>query len=50
MLRYLGERGIEPGTRLEVVRREPFGGPLAVRVGEHELPLGLGLARSMRVN
>jgi DtxR family Mn-dependent transcriptional regulator len=50
MLRYLGERGIEPGTRLEVVGREPFGGPLNVRVGERKLPLGLGLARAMRVN
>ena len=49
MLRYLGERGIEPGTRLEVVGREPFGGPLNVRVGARELPLGLGLARAMRV-
>ena len=49
MLRYLGERGIEPGTPLEVVGREPFGGPLNVRVGERELPLGLGLARAMRV-
>ena len=50
MLRYLGERGIEPGTRLEVVGREPFGGPLNVRVGDSELPLGLGLARAMRVS
>jgi len=50
MLRYLGERGIEPGTALEVVGREPFGGPLNVRVGERELPLGLGLARAMRVS
>jgi DtxR family transcriptional regulator, Mn-dependent transcriptional regulator len=49
MLRYLGERGIEPGTRLEVLGREPFGGPLNVRVGRRELPLGLGLARAMRV-
>ena len=48
MLRYLGERGIEPGTRLEVVGREPFGGPLNVRVGKRELPLGLGLARAMQ--
>jgi len=50
MLRYLGKRGIEPGTELEVVGREPFGGPLNVRVGERELPLGLGLARAMRVS
>ena len=49
MLRYLGERGIEPGTRLEVVDREPFGGPLNVRARKRELPLGLGLARAMRV-
>ena len=50
MLRYLGERGIEPGTQLEVLGREPFGGPLNVRVGRRELPLGLGLARAMRVS
>jgi DtxR family Mn-dependent transcriptional regulator len=50
MLRYLGDRGIEPGTALEVVGREPFGGPLNVRVGKRELPLGLGLARAMRVS
>jgi Fe2+ transport system protein FeoA len=49
MLRYLGDRGIEPGTAMEVVGREPFGGPLNVRVGRRELPLGLGLARAMRV-
>jgi DtxR family Mn-dependent transcriptional regulator len=50
MLRYLGQRGIEPGTRMEVVGREPFGGPLNVRVGRRELPLGLRLARAMRVD
>jgi len=50
MLRYLGERGIEPGTELEVVGREPFGGPVSVRVGGDELPLGLGLARAMRIS
>jgi DtxR family Mn-dependent transcriptional regulator len=50
MLRYLGDRGIEPGTELEVLEREPFGGPLNVRVGKRELPLGLGLARAMRVS
>jgi DtxR family transcriptional regulator, Mn-dependent transcriptional regulator len=50
MLRYLGERGIEPGTSIEVVGREPFGGPLNVRVDEREVPLGLGIARAMRVS
>lgn len=50
MLRYLGGRGIEPGTLLEVVGREPFGGPLNVRIGAREVALGLGLARAMRVS
>jgi DtxR family Mn-dependent transcriptional regulator len=49
MLRYLGERGIEPGTPLEVLGREPFGGPVSVKVGKREVPLGLGLARAMRI-
>ncbi len=30
MLRYLSERGISPGERLEVRERQPFGGPLTV--------------------
>jgi DtxR family Mn-dependent transcriptional regulator len=32
-LRYLAERGITPGAVLEVMDREPFGGPLWVKVG-----------------
>jgi DtxR family transcriptional regulator, Mn-dependent transcriptional regulator len=50
MLRYLGDRGIEPGTSILVVGREPFGGPLNVRVDRREVPLGLGIARAMRVS
>jgi DtxR family Mn-dependent transcriptional regulator len=34
VLRYLDERGIDLGDRIEVLSREPFGGPLVVRVGE----------------
>lgn len=49
MLRYLGERGIAPGERLELVSREPFGGPLAVRFDGGTFTLGGGLARAMRV-
>ncbi len=33
MLRYLGERGIAPGDRFEVVEKQPFGGPVFVRFG-----------------
>ncbi|HVB75408.1 MAG TPA: metal-dependent transcriptional regulator [Ktedonobacteraceae bacterium] len=33
-LRYLGQLGLYPETRIELVERAPFGGPLRVRVGE----------------
>ncbi len=49
MLRYLSERGVRLGDRLEVVERQPFGGPLTVRFGSAEHVLGGGLAAAMRV-
>ncbi len=49
MLRWLGERRIVPGTPLELVERQPFDGPLFVRVGSKTHALGSVLARAMRV-
>ena len=49
MLRYLSERGIAPGDRLEVIERQPFGGPLFVRFCGREHTIGGMLARAMRV-
>jgi DtxR family Mn-dependent transcriptional regulator len=49
MLRYLAERGIAPGERFVVRDRQPFGGPLFVRFGEHEHAIGGQLAGAMRV-
>jgi DtxR family Mn-dependent transcriptional regulator len=49
MLRFLGERGIVPGTTLEVVERQPFDGPLFVLVAGETHVLGSMLARAMRV-
>ena len=49
MLRYLAERGITLDTLLEVVDRQPFGGPVFVRFGEREHPIGGELARAMRI-
>jgi DtxR family Mn-dependent transcriptional regulator len=49
MLRYLAERGIAPGDPLEVIERQPFGGPLFVRFGSEVHPLGGDLARAIRV-
>lgn len=49
MLRYLSEHGIALGEDLEVIERQPFGGPLFVRFGEQTHALGDGLTRAMRV-
>ncbi len=49
MLRYLAGRGIAPGDRFAVRERQPFGGPLFVRFGEHEHAIGGELAGAMRV-
>ena len=49
MLRYLDERGVHLGDDLEVVDRQPFGGPITVRVGDRLHTLGGRLADAMRV-
>jgi DtxR family Mn-dependent transcriptional regulator len=49
MLRYLSDRGIAPGAEVELLGREPFGGPLTVRVGGRDHALGDQLAHAMRV-
>lgn len=53
MLRYLAERAIALGDRIEVVERVPFGGTLTVRVGPPpaatEHAIGADLAAAMRI-
>jgi DtxR family Mn-dependent transcriptional regulator len=49
MLRYLADQGVALGDRLEIIGRQPFGGPVFVQVGERELALGGELARAMRI-
>ncbi len=48
MLRYLSKRGIAPGEGFEVLRREPFGGPISVRFGDEIHVLGGALTDAMR--
>jgi len=50
MLRYLSAQGIELGDQLEVIGRQPFGGPMFVRFSEREHALGGELARAMRID
>jgi DtxR family transcriptional regulator, Mn-dependent transcriptional regulator len=49
MLRWLAERCVRPGDRVEVRDKQPFGGPLVVRVGASEHVLGGGIAAAMRI-
>ncbi len=49
MLRYLSERGIAPGDDVEVVDKQPFGGPVECRFGKQVHHLGGALASSMRI-
>jgi DtxR family Mn-dependent transcriptional regulator len=49
MLRYLAEQGIALGDRLEVAGIQPFDGPVFVRFGKREHPIGGRLAEAMRI-
>jgi DtxR family Mn-dependent transcriptional regulator len=49
MLRYLERRGIQIGDAVQLIDRQPFDGPLTLRIGSSEEVLGGSLARSMRV-
>jgi DtxR family Mn-dependent transcriptional regulator len=50
MLRYLAHQGILPGQRIHVLERQPFGGPLLVKVDGREHTLGGQLLRAMRMD
>src|SRR6266850_4347922 len=43
-LRYLAEQGLTPGTRMTVVDRQPFNGPITVRIGAQTRVVGQELA------
>jgi DtxR family Mn-dependent transcriptional regulator len=49
MLAYLSDCGISVGDDFELVERQPFDGPLSIRIGEETHVLGLRLAEAMRV-
>jgi DtxR family Mn-dependent transcriptional regulator len=48
-LRYLAELGIVPGTEVRIIAREPFEGPIALRVGSETRTIGPALATQIRV-
>lgn len=48
-LRYLAELGIVPGVTVHVIAREPFGGPIALRVADTPRTIGPELAAHILV-
>jgi DtxR family transcriptional regulator, Mn-dependent transcriptional regulator len=48
-LRYLAELGIVPGTDVQVIAREPFQGPIALRVEDDNRTIGTELASQILV-
>ncbi|MFT4050557.1 MAG: metal-dependent transcriptional regulator [Solirubrobacterales bacterium] len=50
MLRFLTDQGIGIGDRVEMVGRQPFDGPVVVRIDGRDHALGLMLAAAMRVS
>jgi DtxR family Mn-dependent transcriptional regulator len=49
MLAYLSQCGISVGDKLEMVERQPFDGPVSIRIEGEVHVLGLRLAEAMRV-
>jgi len=49
-LRYLAELGIIPGASVRVIAREPFGGPIALRVDDTTRTIGPELASQILVS
>ncbi|MDH4338730.1 MAG: metal-dependent transcriptional regulator [Candidatus Krumholzibacteria bacterium] len=49
LLRYLGQRGLYPGTGVEVLHVEPYGGSLTLRIGDGEFSIGREAAAEIRV-
>jgi DtxR family Mn-dependent transcriptional regulator len=45
MLRYLAQKGLIVGARVEVITRDPFDGPLTLAVEAHEQVIGLHVAK-----
>jgi len=49
-LQYFASLGLIPGTKLEIVGRAPFNGPMRLRVNRDEIVLGVELTKSLWVS
>lgn len=48
-LQYFASLNLMPGTPFEIVARQPFNGPMRLRVGREEIVLGMELTKSLWV-
>lgn len=48
-VKRLADLGILPGTRIKIVRKAPFGGPIEIEVGGSRFMIGRGLASKVIV-
>ena len=49
LLDYLEQIGLMPGATIEVLHKEPFDGPVTLRVGKEEKTVGFGVAGNVYV-
>jgi DtxR family Mn-dependent transcriptional regulator len=49
ILRYLAEIGLRPGADVALVEKGPLGGPVTVRIGDHQHAISLELAKMVVV-
>lgn len=49
LLRYLEKQGLLPGVQVEVLKREPFNGPVRLRVENEEMTIGYNIAEDIFV-
>ena len=45
----LGQLGLLPGDRIQLLRHAPFGGPVMIQVDERAIALGRGIAAKIEV-
>lgn len=49
VLKYLSDNKLIPGSRLQIIQKAPFEGPLSLQVAEHSIALAFDLARLIEV-
>lgn len=49
ILQFLGQMGVRPGVVIEIVARQPFNGPLTLRIGSEDHAVGCELAGNVFV-